>query len=43
MDGRTVRRVYLAPESEPLDFDVVDGCARIALPPVGEHTVVVVE
>jgi Beta-galactosidase trimerisation domain len=42
-DGRTIGRVYLAPENEPLDFDVVDGYARIALPPVGTHTVVVLE
>jgi hypothetical protein len=42
-DGRGVGRVYLAPQNEPLDFDVVDGYARIALPPVGAHTVIVVE
>jgi hypothetical protein len=42
-DGRTVERVYLAPEGEPLNFEVVDGYARIALSPVGTHAVVVVE
>jgi hypothetical protein len=42
-DGRTIGRVYLAPENEPVDFDVVDGYARIALPPVGTHAVVVLE
>jgi hypothetical protein len=35
--------VYLAPGGQPLDFEEVDGYARIALPPVGAHTVVVVE
>jgi hypothetical protein len=42
-DGRTIGRVYLAPGGQPLDFEEVDGYARIALPPVGAHTVVVVE
>ncbi len=28
---------------EPLDFEVVDGYARIALPPVGAHAVIVLE
>ena len=42
-DGRTVGNVYLAPEGEPLDFEVVDGYTRIALPPVGAHAVVVLE
>lgn len=42
-DGKTVRRVYLAPGGEPLDFDLVDGYARIALPPVGTHAAVVLE
>ncbi len=41
--GRTVERAYLAPENEPLDFDVIDGYARIALPPVGAHAAVVLE
>jgi hypothetical protein len=41
--GRMVERVYLAPENEPLDFDLVDGYTRIALPPVGAHAVVVLE
>jgi hypothetical protein len=42
-DGRTIGRVYLAPEDEPLDFEVVDGYTRIALPPVAAHAVIVVE
>jgi hypothetical protein len=42
-DGRTIGKVHLAPENEPLDFEVVDGYTRIALPPVGAHAVVVVE
>jgi hypothetical protein len=42
-DGRTIGQVYLAPGGQPLDFEEVDGHARIALPPVGAHTVVVVE
>ena len=41
--GRTVERAYLAPENEPLDFDVIDGYARIVLPPVGAHAAVVLE
>jgi hypothetical protein len=42
-DGRSIGRVYLAPGGEPLDFEEVDGYARIALPPVGAHAVIVVE
>jgi hypothetical protein len=42
-DRRTIGRVYLAPGDESLDFEEVDGYARIALPPVGAHTLVVVE
>ena len=42
-DDRTIGRAYLAPEDKPLDFDVVDGYVRIALPPVGAHAVVVLE
>lgn len=40
---RTSGRVYLAPEGEPLDFDVVDGYARITLPPLGAHAVIILE
>jgi hypothetical protein len=43
LDGRTLERVYLAPGGETLDFEVVDGYTRIALPPVGAHTVIVLE
>ena len=42
-DGRTLGRVYLAPGDELLAFDVVDGYARIALPSVGAHAVIIVE
>jgi hypothetical protein len=42
-DGRTTGRVYLAPGSEPLDFEEVDCYTRIALPPVGTHAVIVME
>ena len=42
-DGRTVGKVYLAPGGEPLGFELVDGYARIALPPVGAHAVIVLE
>jgi hypothetical protein len=41
--GRAIARVYLAPENQPLDFEVVDGYAPIALPPVKTHAVVVLE
>jgi hypothetical protein len=41
--GRAIARIYLAPEDQPLDFEVVDGYARIALPPVKTHAVVVLE
>ncbi len=42
-DGSTVGRAYLAPENEPLDVEVVDGYARVALPPVGAHAVIILE
>jgi len=35
--------VYLAPGGEPLDFDVMDDCVRIGLPPVGAHAAIVLE
>jgi hypothetical protein len=44
------RRVYLAPQGEPLEFEVKGdprsaggGYVEIALPPVGAHSVVVIE
>ena len=43
VEGRKFERAYLAPGDEPLSFDVVDGYAHIALPPIGAHTVVVLE
>jgi hypothetical protein len=43
MDHGTPQSVYLGPENRPLDFEVVDGYARIALPPVGAHTTVIIE
>ena len=42
-DGRRIGKVYPTPGDEPLDFEVVDGYARIALPPIGAHTVVALE
>jgi hypothetical protein len=42
-DGRPIGRVYLAPGDEPIDFEEVDDYARIALPPVAAHAVIVVE
>jgi hypothetical protein len=42
-DGRTIGQVYLAPGGQPLDFEEVDGHARIALPPVAAHTVIILE
>jgi hypothetical protein len=35
--------VYLAPGDEPLDYDSDGDCVRVDLPPVGAHTVVVLE
>jgi hypothetical protein len=42
-DGRTIGQVYLAPGGQPLDFEEVDGHARIALPPVAAHAVIILE
>lgn len=36
-------RVYLAPENQALDFILQDGYLSINLPPVGAHSVVVIE
>lgn len=43
LDGLAPRRVYLAPEGEPLSYTVKDGYAEISLPPTGAHCVVVIE
>jgi hypothetical protein len=40
---RVPQRVYLAPGKESLSFTMQDGYVHIALPPVGVHTVVVME
>ena len=37
------QRVYLAPEGQALNFDMQDGYIQVTLPPVGPHTVVVIE
>jgi hypothetical protein len=37
------KRVYLAPEIQDLPFTYSDGYVHISLPPVGAHTVVVIE
>jgi len=42
-DGLAPNRVYLAPEESPLEFSLSDGYITIPLPPVGPHTVVVIE
>ncbi len=42
-DGNPVERVYLAPNGQKLDFDVEGGYVRVAAPPVGAHTVIVLE
>jgi hypothetical protein len=43
LDGEVPTRVYLAPGREELPFEVSDGYAKVNLPPVGVHTVVVLE
>jgi hypothetical protein len=42
-DGMPVERVYLALEGEALHFGTKDGYTRVDLPPVGAHTVIVLE
>lgn len=42
-DGKDLGRVYLAPDGAELDCDVEGDIVRFALPPVGAHTVVVME
>jgi len=41
--GAAPTRVYLAPGGAVLDFELKDGYIQFALPPVGAHTVVVLE
>jgi len=43
LDGDTPRQAYLAPEKTPLTLEIDGGYANIALPPIGAHTVVVLE
>jgi hypothetical protein len=38
-----VERVYLAPEGEALHFGTKDGYTMVDLPPIGAHTVIVLE
>jgi Beta-galactosidase trimerisation domain len=42
-DGRDVARVYLAPGNQKVDWDRDGGTITAALPPIGTHTVLVVE
>jgi hypothetical protein len=42
-DGRIPTRVYRAPDRQPLSFEREGAYVRIDLPPVGPHTVVVLE
>ncbi len=43
LDGFEPHRVYLAPQGTPLEFSTRDGYLQVALPPLGIHSVVVVE
>lgn len=43
MDGSVPKRVYLAPLMQDLSFTISDDYVSIDLPPVGVHTVVVLE
>jgi len=43
LEGPTPERVYLAPGREELPFRVENGYIQVELPPVGIHTVVVIE
>jgi hypothetical protein len=40
---RAPQRVYLAPTGEPVEFAYENGLVQVALPPVGAHTLVVLE
>jgi hypothetical protein len=42
-EGNTPQRVYLAPDRQTLNFVREGDYVRIDLPPVGPHTVVVLE
>jgi len=42
-EEKTLERVYLAPNRQALDFVREGDYVRIDLPPVGSHTVVVLE
>jgi hypothetical protein len=41
--ARTPADVYLAPDRTPVEHETVDGTLVVRLPPLGTHTVVVVE
>ncbi len=42
-DGWQPSRAYLAPDKTELDWTLTDGRIEIALPPIGPHTVLVLE
>lgn len=42
-DGQPPARVYLAPERQALPFALEDGYIRVDLPPIGAHSVIVLE
>ncbi len=42
-DGADVKRVYLAPDEEPLDFTILDGYIRTRVPRMVGHAMVVFE
>ena len=43
MQGNAPQRAYLAPDGEPVAFSVGAEYVEIVLPPIGAHTVVVLE
>jgi hypothetical protein len=43
LEGAAPQRAYLAPDGTAVDFTVADGYVALVLPPVGAHTVVVLE
>jgi hypothetical protein len=43
MDGKIPQRVYLAPEQIEIPFKIAGNYVQVDLPPVGVHTVVVIE
>lgn len=43
LDGKTVNRVFLAPEEKPLAYTIEDGYCKIRVPQFSGYTLVVVE